>query len=143
MTPVGRLLFKGAKRLPRSISGLIDYSLGRQLPIGVNITKLYDRHLTRGGRASPARRERVYNCGHSLTLDRVCPWASRTIRRLPDGDAIPPGSGSLGALPCLRGRVGRSRVSGSSRQSACGTKHDREECSERYSFASTPLGVFG
>ena len=38
----------------------------------VKIRKFYDRHLTPGGRRVLARRELVYHCGHSPTLDRVC-----------------------------------------------------------------------
>jgi hypothetical protein len=57
--------------------------------IGVKIRKLYDRHLTRGGRASPRAGD------GSIIVDIVyagsgLSWASRTPDR---EDAIPPGVG--------------------------------------------------
>ena len=68
-------------------------------PLNFRQRNRFEEPLT--GRARvPARREPVYHCGHSLTLDRVCRGASGTIRRLPDRDAIPT---SAGPGRCRRG----------------------------------------
>ena len=90
----------------------------QRLPMWVNLRKLCDRRPTREGRCLsgslwcfaclllagrsriPARRESVYNCGHSITLDRVCrglrePRIART-RSLP---ALGPPDSRRSSLP--------------------------------------------
>jgi hypothetical protein len=109
------IVLKARSSLPRSISGLIDYSLVscpinnvtfvRQVPMRVNIRAQVCWPAPDWEGARPrALRRRAKLTDVFRSLDRQTRSASGTIRQLPGGDAIPPsaGSGTCLATPCRR-----------------------------------------